>query len=133
MKKVFENIKEFILKHKKLSFLLIVLVIIGIIIVVFLLNSGNKEPVETLEDRVRSRARTTALTYVMLWYDVGNPNVRVTTVKETENNEYEVYGKISVKDNYGDPYGGTFDGICSVDEIEDISCDLDYSDFYRDN
>ena len=133
MKKVFENIKEFILTHKKLSFLLIVLVIIGIIIVVFLLNSGNKEPVETLEDRVRSRARTTALTYVMLWYDVGNPNVRVTTVKETENNEYEVYGKISVKDNYGDPYSGTIDGICSVDEIEDISCDLDYSDLYRDN
>ena len=71
-KSFFKNIKENILKHKKISIICGVLLIILIIFIIYNLffsSTNVGEPMETLEDRLRDKAEATALVYVKLTYD----------------------------------------------------------------
>lgn len=134
-KSFFKNIKENILKHKKISIICGVLLIILIIFIIYNLffsSTSVGEPMETIEDRIRDKAESTALVYVKLTYDVGYVSANVATVRPIDDSEYEVYGKITATDNYGDQYSGNFNGTCTVDESEVIHCDLDYNKLYRD-
>lgn len=65
--------------------------------------------VETVEDKVRSEARSAVTTGVYFKY--GHvPTVSITNVSETYTvNKYYVSGKYRVRDNYGDGYTGKFD------------------------
>lgn len=65
--------------------------------------------VETVEDKVRSEARSAVTTGVYFKYgDV--PTVNITNVRERDTvNKYYVSGRYRVRDDFGDSYTGEFD------------------------
>ncbi len=70
---------------------------------------GKSEPEVTPESLVIERAEwnvefeLTASGYKM-------PSARVTTVKETSENQFEIYGTFTAKNQYNGTVSGTFDG-----------------------
>lgn len=131
MKNKLHNIKDFIFKHKKGAILCSILCIIMIILII-LFFGGGKESLESIEDKVKNKAKYQAQAYTMLSYDTSNTSAIVTTIRKNDANEYEVYGKITARDKYGDSFSGTFDGVCTYEDDEHIPCDLDYSKMFKD-
>lgn len=126
-----KKIKEFILNHKKLSIIIAALIIVLIIIIICIFCfGGNNEPVETKEDKLSKHAEAQAFSYIALRYDTTYIDTQITNIDELGDGNWEVYGKIYVRDNYNDNYSGTFSGTC-VEVIEngeeDFDCDLEYS------
>ena len=134
MKKFIEKIKEFILKHKKLSIIsAAVIVLLAIVIICIICFSGSSEPEETTEDKLRRHVNAQVLAYVMIRYDTTYTTPNITTLRGDSESGWEVYGKVTTRDKFGDNYTGTFEGTCIEDkENDDFSCDLDYSTMYKD-
>ena len=129
------KIKEFVKGHKVVCIIGGVFLVIGLVIAFILLFVGTpqgKEEVLTIEDKVRQDAEISAEVYVMLRYDTTYQDAYVTSLTELENGEWEVYGKISARDNYSDSYTGKFYGTCTVDENEEADCDVDVETLYKD-
>ena len=137
MKNIIEKVKEFILKHKKASIIGVALLLVVIVAIIVFVpkNYSNIAPDKDLKDRVRSRVDSTAKVYVMLKYDTSYVNIEIYTLEKESDNTYEAYGKIKLRDKYGDNYSGKFDGTCTIEnaekEDEDITCNLDYGKFYK--
>ena len=75
--------------------------------------------VETVEDKVRSKARSAVLSGVYAKYGYWS-TVSIANVSESyEENQYYVSGKYTVKDNYGDKYIGKFDLTIVYDPVAD--------------
>ena len=61
-------------------------------------------------------------------YDIKNCIVNVTTIKETGDNEYEVYGKANIIDNYGDKWEASFDGKCTINGEKGRAHNMNYGE-----
>lgn len=95
---------------------------------------GEKEPEQTLSQRVADEVEFQISFQVMNTYEiVGTPTV-TSYVNELENG-FEVSGKVTVRDKYGDSYTGYYDALAFYHEDSDkISVEtLEIGDLYRDN
>ena len=82
-------------------------------------ETETSSSVETIEDKVRSSARSTVTTGVYAKYGY-IPSVNITSVSESyTENQYYVRGKYTVRDDYGDTYTGKFDVTIVYDPVAD--------------
>lgn len=105
--------------------------ILALILAVFMCLSlcacggGKGENSESVEDKVRSSVESRLMTYVTLSYEtVGVPTITC-YIEEVGENVFEVSGKVTVKDKYGDTYSGKYDAEVEYDPSTD-KCDVDY-------
>ena len=105
-----KNLKNFILKNKKLSIIFAALILIlAIVLICIFCFGGSNEPEETQEDTLRKHINAQVYSYVAIRYDVSGINSRITTLRETT------------------------EGTCEFIESEnDFDCNLDYSDMRKD-
>lgn len=111
---------------KKLLILLLSLCIICSIGAFTACNGASSESsssVETVEDKVESKARSVVTSGVYVKYGYV-PYVNITNVSESyTGNKYYVSGKYKVRDNYGDDYTGKFD-LTIVYDPETDTCEV---------
>ncbi len=119
---------------KKLSKLLALLLVL-IMSVSLVACSGNNtltEPQSSPEDRLREDVKFDVIAEIMLTYDATFNNLSVTNVKKTDTDNgyiyYEVNGKVTVSDKYGDKFEGKIDGEYKIRE-EDL--ENENADFQR--
>ncbi len=87
--------------------------------------ADKKTNTETVEDKVRSAVEARLITYVALSYDtVGVPSITC-YIDEVDENKFEVSGKVTVKDKYGDTYSGKYDAEVEYNPSTD-ECSVDY-------
>ena len=85
-------------------------------------NEKTKDPEEIIIEDVKSTVSSQITATIILKYDtVGSPTV-THYVDEISDNKYEVTGKVTVRDKYGDTYTGKYDAIVVYDPTsEDCS------------
>ena len=90
-------------------------------------NEEVAETAENLKDRARKSAERYVAIYAGLSYSVsGVPYAHVATINEISENKWKVYGKVNLKDKYGDAYSGNFDGYVTYDpESDSFDNDID--------
>lgn len=93
---------------------------------------GEKDE-PSVSSRVVTEVKSKVQFMVGFQYDiVGLPQVTA-YVQETGTNTYEVTGKVTVKDKYGDTYTGKYDAVATYDpETDDISVDEEIGKLYKD-
>ena len=96
-------------------------------------SGGSGESEKTPRDEVVSAVRSRIMLEVTLRYDTtGVPNI-TTYVDEVGDNIYEVSGKVTVRDKYGDSYTGKYDAKVEYNPAtEDCDVDLDLGTLYKD-
>ncbi len=77
---------------------------------------------------IESEARGTVSVYYGTKYDIMNCIVGVTRTREIGENEYELFGKATIIDNYGDKWEATFDGKCTINGSTGRMHDMNYSE-----
>ena len=94
---------------------------------------GSKEPEKTPEDKVTSAVRSYIMVEITLSYETtGVPSI-TTFVNQIDETTYEVTGKVTVKDKYGDSYTGKYDAMVEYDPAtEDCDVDLELGSLYKD-
>ena len=96
---------------KKAELLLICLIAVLLVSCGGASTSNQKE---SNDDIVRRAVQSNVMAHYGLEYEIKNCIVNVTTIREIGDNEYEVYGKANIIDNYGDKWEAPFDGKCTV-------------------
>ncbi len=93
-------------------------------------NSGSER---SLSDRAASQVKSTVQVYINMSYDiVGVPQV-TTYVKDLGGGEYQVTGKVTIRDGYGDTYTGKYDATATYNESSDrFDVDFDVDSLYKD-
>ena len=110
---------------KLLSFTLI------FILVFFLFACG--EPPQTVESKVADAVEFEVMFEIMLSYEIVGTPIVTTYIDTIGENEYEVTGKVTVRDKYGDTYTGKYDAIVSYNpETDKCSAQVDIDTLYRD-
>ena len=96
-------------------------------------GGGSSESERSLSDRAGSAVKGQLMVYVSLSYQTtGVPQI-TTYVKEIGNNKFQVTGKVTVRDNYGDTYTGKYDATATYDAAsDDFDVDYDLDDLYKD-
>ena len=96
-------------------------------------NGGNEEDTESIEDKVKSAVKSDIMATIKLQYDTtGLPNITCYVDKISEN-KFEVTGKVTVKDKYGDSYTGKYDADVEYKPERDYcDVDLDIGSLYKD-
>ena len=89
-------------------------------------SDSNKK--ESADDIVESAVKSNVMAHYGVSYDIKNCIVNVTTIKETGDNEYEVYGKANIIDNYGDKWEASFDGKCTVNGEKGRAHNMNYGE-----
>lgn len=94
---------------------------------------GAEEEEESVRDKVISAVRARIMVEITLTYDtVGVPTI-TTYVDENSDGTFEVTGKVTVKDKYGDSYTGKYDAEVTYNESTDkCNVDLDLGSLYKD-
>ena len=87
---------------------------------------SNKK--ESADDIVVSAVKSNVMAHYGISYDIKNCIVNVTTIKEMGDNEYEVYGKADIIDNYGDKWEASFDGKCTVNGEKGRTHNMNYGE-----
>ena len=90
-------------------------------------SSGSNKK-ESADDIVESAVKADVMAHYGISYDIKNCIVNVTTIKETGDNEYEVYGKADIIDNYGDKWEASFDGKCTVNGEKGRTHNMNYGE-----
>lgn len=86
--------------------------------------SGSKEEPESVTDKVKDEVKYRIMATIAVQYETtGVPNITY-YVDEMGDNTYEVTGKVSVKDKYGDTYTGKYDAVVEYDPAAD-DCSID--------
>ena len=127
MEQLKEKLKQMSKKQKIIILSIIAIVIVAIILGV-VLSSGSTtkgEAPKTIEDEIRSKVDARVIVEAV-WTYSGTPTVNITTVDiSNDGTTAKVYGKLSVRDNYGDTYTGKFsadvtinDGSVSVKDVD---------------
>ena len=92
------------------------------------------EPTESAEDKIRSEVQAELTVEIMFSYDtVGVPQITY-NIRKVNEEKYEVSGKVTVKDKYGDSYTGKYDAVVSYDPDTDDyeTVNLDLGKLYKD-
>ena len=87
---------------------------------------------KTVNDKVSDAVKSQIILKIALQYNtVGVPTI-TTFVQEKGNNKFEVTGKITVKDKYGDKYTGKYDAEVTYDpELDKCKVSLEIDDLYK--
>lgn len=88
-------------------------------------NTGTK----SVESMAQEEVKYNIMAQIAIGYETeGLPQITYFVNKSGEN-EYEVTGKITVKDKYGDTYTGKYDALVEYDPVTDEcsvkNCDID--------
>ena len=103
-----------------------ILVFLLVVVLAFSLvacgSSGNETQEESGEEAIIKDVKDTVsariVAKIVVSYDtVGSPTI-THYVDEIDENEYEVTGKVTVRDKYGDTYTGKYDAIVIYDPVE---------------
>lgn len=96
-------------------------------------GGGSKESEKSPSEAVTSAVKSRIMVEIALGYDtVGVPSI-TTYVDEVSSNLYEVTGKVTVKDKYGDSYTGKYDAEVEYDPATgDCDVDLELGKLYKD-
>ena len=90
-------------------------------------EGAAKEP--TLEDMLTKEMEGEVLSTVWNRYGFLQTDITTTTVKKVDEYEYQMWGKVTVTDEYGDRYSGKFNGTVfyypALDEISVSSCEVE--------
>ena len=94
-------------------------------------NSGTTK--NSKEDKVVSEVKSYITFEIKYYYDtVGMPTI-TTHVEKISENTYEVTGKVTIKDKYGDSYTGKYDAEVEYNpSTEKCSVDLNLGKLYKD-
>lgn len=84
---------------------------------------GGDSDTNSVEDKVRFQveSRITAYVYAL----TKSAPIITSYVDEIRENTFEVTGKVTVRDKYGDTYTGKYDAVVEYDPATD-TCDIDY-------
>lgn len=91
-------------------------------------GASDSKKKESADDIVESVVKSNVMAHYGVSYDIKNCIVNVTTIKETGDNEYEVYGKANIIDNYGDKWEASFDGKCTVNGEKGRAHNMNYGE-----
>ena len=88
---------------------------------------------DSVEDVIKGKVEMTIYTKVYLEYGY-HPTISVTYIRERDDNVYDVSGRVTVSDKYGDPYSGTFDAVAKYDPTDKSASvsSYDVSKLYKD-
>jgi len=96
-------------------------------------SCSNSDPEETETDKVISAVKAQINTRILLSYEINGIPTITTFVDNTGDNTYEVSGKVTVKDKYGDSYTGKYDATVEYDpDTDDCDVDLELGELYKD-
>lgn len=96
-------------------------------------GGGSTESKDSPEEKVRIAVRSQIVVELMFSYDTTGAPTITTYVDEIGNNRYEVTGKVTVNDKYGDSYTGKYDAEVEYDPATgDCDVDLDLGTLYKD-
>ncbi len=128
MKDFFNKVKEFVKKHKiPVMIGAVVFVVLVIILLIILFNSGSSYS-ESMTSKVRRTCETYASAEVKLSSKAPDyVSSKCSSVKKVSSYSYEVHGTTSYKDKYGNSSSKTFDGTCSVEGEDYITCDIKHN------
>ena len=89
---------------------------ICLVLTLFVLCGCSKFTVEDIDwdKKIEDKAFGYVFINYKLSYDANGVLPTVTTIKETNDNEYEVYGTVRCTDNYGKVYEAKWNGIAYV-------------------
>lgn len=95
--------------------------------------SGGNGDTESVEDKVKLAVESQIMANIMLQYDTtGLPSITY-YIDEISENNFEVTGKVTVKDKYGDSYTGKYDAVVEYDPAtDDCDADCDIDKLYKD-
>ncbi len=91
-----------------------------------LLACGEKGPSreEQINEEIRSTIQAEAAVECMFNYsNVKLAMATCTTIRDNGDGTYDVFGYVTVTDNYGDKYKGNFDAVVSVGENLEADCE----------
>ena len=109
---------------KKIFSLLLVLIMCISLVACGGGSSSESKTEESIESKVRKSVDSHIDVEIMLSYNtVGEPDITY-YVDEISENNFEVSGKVTVKDKYGDSYSGKYDATVKYDPETD-KCDTD--------
>ena len=87
-------------------------------------GSSSESKTESVESKVESSVKAHINAEIILSYDtVGVPNITY-YIDEISENNFEVSGKVTVQDKYGDSYSGKYDATVKYNPETD-KCDTD--------
>lgn len=87
-------------------------------------ESSSENTTESVESKVERSVKSNIEVDIMFSYDtVGVPNITY-YIDEVSENNFEVSGKVTVKDKYGDSYSGKYDATVKYNPETD-KCDTD--------
>lgn len=91
-------------------------------------SSGESES-QSVESIVENRVKSYIMAEIALTYETEGVPTITYFVNQAGENQYEVTGKVTVKDKYGDSYTGKYDALVDYDaetgEAEIDTCDID--------
>lgn len=90
-------------------------------------GSGSSSTKDTERDKVVSAVRGRAVAAMLVSYETsGSPQVTMASVREVSDDQWEVSGKITVKDKYGDSYTCTYDAVVSYNAATEKASVTDF-------
>ena len=96
-------------------------------------GGGSTESKASPEEKVSSAVRSRIIVEITFSYDTTGVPTITTYVDEIGDNRYEVTGKVTVKDKYGDSYTGKYDAEVEYDPVtDDCDVDLELGTLYKD-
>ncbi|MBO5214517.1 MAG: hypothetical protein J6B86_07095 [Clostridia bacterium] len=111
---------------------------LSLILVVILCGSlcacgnGGSSAEEDREGDVRRAVYQQILTETMFYEKAGTPTVTY-YFEEISEYEYEVTGKVTIKDKYGDTYTGKYDAVVNISPTDGkCAVDLELGTLYKD-
>ena len=95
--------------------------------------SGGNVDTKSVEDKVKLAVESQIMAKITLQYDTtGIPSITYYIDKISEN-KFEVTGKVTVKDKYGDSFTGKYDAVVEYDPATDkCDADCDIGKLYKD-
>ena len=96
-------------------------------------GGSEKSNVSSVEDKVRNAVKANIQAELLVNYDtVGVPEITC-YIDEVGDNVYEVTGKVTVKDKYGDSYTGKYDANVEYDPATDeCTTNVELDSLYKD-
>lgn len=96
-------------------------------------SSGYQDEELSPEEAVEKAVRNQITAKIILSYETEGVPTITSYVNEAGENVYEVTGKVTVKDKYGDFYTGKYDAEVEYDpEIGNCDVDLELGTLYKD-
>ena len=106
---------------KKILLMLLMSALVFTFVACDLNNEPEKSPEELIIEDVESCVTAEIIATIIWQYDTEGSPLITHYVDEIGENKFEVTGKVTVRDKYGDTYTGKYDAIVEYDPISEDS------------